>query len=131
MVLVDASVWVNYLRGTSTRQCEWLDRHLGSEPLGLTDLTLCEVLQGCPDRQAGRVAARLMALSVLPTGGAELALAAAEHYRLLRRRGFTVRKTIDCWIATFCLREGHSLLHDDRDFEPFERYLGLEVVGTR
>jgi predicted nucleic acid-binding protein len=120
MILVDASVWVDYLRGLTTPESEWLDRHLGTLPLGLTDLTLCEVLQGCPDRQADEVAARLMALSVASTGGAGLALAAAESYRRLRRRGITVRKTIDCWIATFCVREAHTLLHSDRDFDPFE-----------
>ena len=128
MVLVDASVWVDYLRGSATPQTGWLDRHLGVQPLGLTDLTLCEVLQGCPDQQAAKLGARLMELVVLSTGGADLALAAADHYRYIRRRGVTVRKTIDCWIATFCLREGHALLHSDRDFDPFERFLGLRVI---
>ena len=128
MVLVDASVWIDYLRGQATPEADWLDRNLGARSLGLTDLTLCEVLQGCPDRQAAELGARLMEFDVLTTGGAELAIAAAESYRRLRRRGVTVRKTIDCWIAAFCLREGHALLHRDRDFDPFERFLGLQVV---
>lgn len=69
-----------------------------------------------------------MELRVMNTGGAELALAAAECYRRLRRHGVTVRKTVDCWIATFCLRAGHTLLHADRDFDPFEQFLGLQVM---
>lgn len=128
MVVVDASVWIDYLRGTPTPEAEWLDQELGARPLGLTDLTLCEVLQGVSDREAADVRDRLLALSVFPTGGAELALAAADNYRRLRDRGFTVRKTIDCWIATFCLREDHTLLHRDRDFDPFEQFLGLRVI---
>lgn len=128
MVLVDASVWIDYLRGTSTPESDWLDQELGSRPLGLTDLTLCEVLQGLSNRDVADVQGRLLHLSILPTGGTELALAASDNYRQLRDRGFTIRKTIDCWIATFCLREGHSLLHRDRDFDPFERFLGLQVV---
>ncbi len=128
MVVVDASVWIDYLRGTPTPEAEWLDQELGTRPLGLTDLTLCEVLQGVSDREAADVRDRLLALSVFPTGGAELALAAADNYRRLRDRGFTVRKTIDCWIATFCLREDHTLLHRDRDFDPFEQFLGLRVI---
>ena len=128
MILVDASVWIDYLRGTSTPQAEWLDGHLGAELLGLTDLTLCEVLQGVPPPKVKRVQERLLALDVLPTGGTELALATASNYRSLRLKGITVRKTIDCWIATFCLREGHRLLHHDRDFDPFESHLGLSVV---
>jgi predicted nucleic acid-binding protein len=66
---------------------------------------------------------------VFAGGGPDLAVAAAENYRALRRHGFTVRKTIDCWIATFCLVNGHDLLHRDRDFDVFEN-LGLKVVHT-
>ncbi len=128
MILVDASVWIDYLRGTSTPQSDWLDQELSARPFGLTDLTLCEVLQGVSDREAADVRDRLLLLSVFPTGGTELALAASDNYRRLRDRGFTIRKTIDCWIATFCLREDHTLLHRDRDFDPFERFLGLQVV---
>ncbi|MSO52833.1 MAG: PIN domain nuclease, partial [Acidobacteria bacterium] len=53
---------------------------------------------------------------------------AAKNYRTLRRRGKTVRKTIDVLIATFCIEEQHSLLHRDRDFDAFEELLGLNVV---
>ena len=128
MILIDASVWIDYLRGNDTAEALWLDRHLGSIPLGLTDLTLCEVLQGCPEPQVERVSTRLSALSLHVTGGRDLAQASAENYRRLRRKGHTIRKTIDCWIATFCLRQGHQLLHNDRDFDPFEQILGLQVV---
>jgi len=47
---------------------------------------------------------------------------------MLRRKGLSVRGTVDCWIATFCILEGHSLLHRDRDFDVFESELGLLVV---
>ena len=131
MVLVDASVWIDYLNGIETPQADWLERHLGDHLLGLTDITLCEVLQGIDrDHQARRVEEILLGFDVFPTGGAELALATAANYRALRRKGLTVRKTIDCWIATFCLREGHTLLHSDRDFEPFRTHLGLQVVAV-
>jgi len=130
MVLVDASVWIDYFRGETPPEAEWLDQELGRRPLGLTDITLCEVLQGCSDRQVDPVRDRLGVLDVFPTGGTELALSTAENYRELRRRGFTIRKTIDCWIATFCLRERHTLLHRDRDFDPFERFLELRVIDA-
>ena len=128
MVLIDASVWIDYLRGTRTAEAEWLDQHLGAQPMGLADLTLCEVLQGVSDQLATEVRTRLLALTVLNTGGTDVALMAADNYQHLRRQGFTVRKTIDCWLATFCLREDHALLHRDRDFDPFERFLGLRVI---
>jgi predicted nucleic acid-binding protein len=58
----------------------------------------------------------------------EIAIQAARHYRFLRSHGRTIRKTIDLLIATFCVIEGHSLLHRDRDFDAFEELLGLSVV---
>ena len=60
--------------------------------------------------------------------GQGVALQAAQNYRILRKRGVTVRKTVDVLIATFCMTHGLQLLHDDRDFDPLEQYLGLQVL---
>jgi predicted nucleic acid-binding protein len=129
MVIVDTTVWIDYLAGVVNLQTSWLDRELGRQELGLTDIILCEVLQGIRgDTAFNQVRRDLLRFEVFDTGGVELALAAAANYRSLRRRGFTVRKTIDCIIASFCLAEGHWLLHRDRDFDPFEKHLGLRVV---
>lgn len=129
MVIVDTSVWVDYLRGASTAETTWLDREVGRGPLAITDLILWEVLQGTPDSRAFALTRdQLMTLPVFSSGGADLAVAAAAHYRTLRERGRTVRKTVDCWIATFCLLHGHTLLHNDRDFDVFEQELGLSVL---
>ena len=129
MVIVDSTVWIDYLNGTSTPETEWLDREADRRRLGLLDLCVCEILQGlATDQEAARVLRELRRLEIFETGGVELAAAAAYNYRQLRRQGRTVRKTIDCLIATFCLREGHSLLHSDRDFDAFEERLGLPVI---
>lgn len=129
MVIVDSTVWIDYLNGARTPHTEWLDRELGSQRLALTDLILCEVLQGVRDeRQAEATYRELSKLEILSMGGVELAVAAAKNYRKLRAQGRTVRKTIDCLIATFCLLDGHALLHNDRDFDHFEKALGLRVI---
>jgi predicted nucleic acid-binding protein len=129
MVIVDTTVWIDYLRGDDTPETFWLHRELRKQRLGLTDLILCEVLQGIPDQDSfTRVQADLLKFHVFETGGRTLAIAAAQNYRKLRQRGVTVRKTVDCLIATFCLRAQHQLLHRDRDFDPFESLLGLQVV---
>lgn len=129
MVVVDTSVWIDYLNGARTPQTDWLDAQLDQQRFGLTDIILCEVLQGVRDEeQAAETLRALSRFEVMSSGGAELAVAAARNYRLLRARGHVVCKTIDCLIATFCLRNGHSLLHNDHDFRPFERLLGLVVV---
>jgi predicted nucleic acid-binding protein len=129
MVIIDTTVWIDYLRGTDNPETYWLGRELLQHRLGLTDLILCEVLQGIPDRALfAQVRDELLKFHVFQTGGTELAIEAAKNYRHLRQRGHTVRKTIDCLIATHCLRAGHRLLHRDHDFDPFERQLGLQVV---
>ena len=129
MVVVDATVWIDYLRGDETPATRWLESQLTRQPLGLTDLTLCEVLQGVRDeREFGSVRDDLLRFHLFSTGGLELVLAAARNFLSLREHGVTVRKTIDCLIATFCLQGGHELLHRDRDFDGFEKVLGLRVV---
>jgi predicted nucleic acid-binding protein len=129
VVIVDTTVWIDYLGGVRNAEADWLDRELDRQRLGLTDLILCEVLQGIRDDIAfGRVLREFRRFEIFTTGGEELAVASARNYRTLRQRGHTVRKTIDCWIATFCIREKHALLHRDRDFDPFETLLGLAVI---
>ena len=122
MVIVDTTVWVDYLNGFDTRYTAWLDEQLERQRLGLTDLILCEVLQGIrDDKQAARVREELLEFEILTMGGIALAVTAAQNYRLLRARGRTVRKTIDSLIATFCLLNDHELIHNDRDFDPLSR----------
>ena len=129
MVIVDTTVFVDYLRGVRNAETDYFDRELSRIRFGLTDLILCEVLQGTQnERVFTRVLRELRKFEIFDTGGQELAIAAARNFRALRQRGHTVRKTIDCLIATFCLRHGHSLLHRDRDFDHFEKLLGLIVV---
>jgi predicted nucleic acid-binding protein len=129
VVIVDTTVWIDYLSGVRNSETDWLNIELERQRLGLTDLILCEVLQGVRDGASfSRVQRELRKFEVFETDGVELAVAAADNFRKLRQQGRTVRKTIDCLIAIFCLRGGHSLLHRDRDFDPFEQMLGLSVI---
>ncbi len=129
MVIVDTTVWIDYLGGTNNPETFWLDQELTRQRLGLTDLILCEVLQGVREHTLfTQVREELLTFHLFETGGKELAIASAINYRTLREQGYTVRTTIDCLIATFCLEAGHELLHRDRYFDVFERALGLRVV---
>ena len=129
MVIVDTTIWVDYLGGFRTAQTDWLERELRHQRLAITDMILCEVLQGIrDDRLFDLTRNELLNFEVYPTGGAEMAIMSAQNFRTLRSRGVTIRKTIDCGIATFCLLNGHALLHNDRDYEPFEAILGLQVI---
>lgn len=141
-VLIDSSVWIDHLRGARTRETAifdtlltWLDpvpeRREDSPDADLLvgDLVLCEVLRGIPDpREHAAVKDVLLSFEVVTIGGTDLALQAADHYRALRRRGVTVRKTIDLLIGTYCIAESCALLHSDRDFDPMARHLGLHAL---
>jgi predicted nucleic acid-binding protein len=129
VLIVDSNVWIDLLAGTDTVHTVWLEREIRRQRIGVPDLVLCEVLQGVRgDASYRRIRDRFKSYEILQCGGEVIALAAAQNYRSLRKKGITVRKTIDCLLATFCINEGHSLLHHDRDFDPFEELLGLHVI---
>ena len=129
MILVDSSVWVDYFSGTITPQTDTLDKLLGEQPLAIGDLILTEVLQGFDsDRDFNYARKMLTSLIVVELGGQEIAIQAAKNFRALRKLGVNVRKTIDAVIATRCIASGYDLLHNDRDFDPFARHLGLRTV---
>jgi predicted nucleic acid-binding protein len=126
MIFVDSSVWITYFNGIDSEPTRILDAALGSTRILVGDLVLTEVLQGFrADRDFRRARTLLLHLDVRSVLSPPLALRAAEHYRYLRKQGVTVRKTVDTLIATFCIAEDFPLLHDDKDFLPFEEYLGL------
>ena len=126
MILVDSSVWIDYFRGTATPQTEKLDGLLSSEPVAVGDLILTEVLQGFGSERDFNEARRLLtSLLVVELGGQDIAIQAARNFRVLRAQGVTIRKTIDIIIATRCIESGFTLLHSDRDFDPFVQHLGL------
>jgi predicted nucleic acid-binding protein len=122
-------VWIDYFKGTITTQTEILDGLLGQQPLAIGDLILTEVLQGFDNERAFNESRRMLtSLKVVKLGGQQIAIQAAKNFRALRRLGVTVRKTIDTIIATRCIESGYDLLHNERDFDPFAKYLGLRVT---
>jgi predicted nucleic acid-binding protein len=103
---------------------------LASEPLAIGDLNLAEVLQGFADeRDFNQARTLLTSLTIVDLCGPEIAIHAAKNFRVLRASGVTVRKTIDTVIATRCIESGYDLLHNDMDFDPFVKFLGLRVVA--
>ena len=127
MILVDSSVWIDYFRGTDSTAADRLDLLLQTEPLAIGDLILAEVLQGfTKERDFAEARKLLTALEVVTLGGEAIAIEAARNHRRLRALGFTVRKTIDTLIATWCIENDGILLHNDRDFDAFQKHLGLQ-----
>jgi predicted nucleic acid-binding protein len=129
VILVDSSVWIDHLNDTATGAVRRLRELIPTRPLLVGDLILCEVLQGLrSEREARLVERALRRFATVPVLNSDLAVKAAANYRSLRAKGITIRKSVDVIIGTFCIERGHVLLHDDRDFEPMVRFLGLQVV---
>lgn len=129
MIMVDSSVWIDYFTGVASKQTDTLDKALGKEPVSVGDLILTEVLQGFKRDQDYETAIALFNdLIVFELLGKKMAIKSAENFRILRKRGITVRKTADVIIASFCIERNLSLLFSDKDFKPFVKYLGLAEV---
>lgn len=129
MLVVDTSVWVDYFNGVENPQTDFLNAILDKTPILIGDLILAEVLQGFrhdPDfEKVRRLLGKFMQESMV---NPVLAVQSARNYRFLRQKGVTVRKTIDSLIATFCIENDHELLHNDSDFDGYEKHLGLRVI---
>ena len=128
MIMVDSSVWIDYFNGNSTWQTNLLDNLLSSTPIIMGDLIFTEILQGFRyDKEYKAAKSYLDELPFRQMGGYNVAVKSANIYRELRKQGITVRKTLDVIIATFCIIEGLTLLHDDRDFDPISTHFLLKV----
>ena len=129
MIVVDSSVWIDFFKGRNARHVQRLRAVLGSDEIIVGDLMLCEVLQDLEsERAAQEVEALLRRFEVVPMVGDAIAVVAARNFRSLRRRGIAIRKTIDLLIGTWCIENRRPLLHNDRDFRPMARHLGLIEV---
>ena len=132
MILVDSSVLIDYFNGKENWQTEKLDEILGNEIIVIGDYILVEVLQGFKSDKDFNTAKNILnSFPCLNLLGEELAVKCAENYRKLRKKGITVRKTIDVIISTFCIGNDIQLLHNDKDFFPFEKHLGLQSVTVK
>ena len=129
MIAVDSSVWIANLHNTLSEPVRLLRSLFRHRILLVGDIVMLEVLQGARDEaHAARLARDLNAFEVVPMLDERIAVQAAANFRQLRGRGVTIRKTIDLIIGTYCIEHGHTLLHDDRDFEPMRAHLGLKVL---
>jgi predicted nucleic acid-binding protein len=129
VIVVDTTIWIDFLGAKGTA----FDRHLTElletdAPIALIDIVYCEVLQGIRDEDAyQRARGSLRAHPILRPRGLETFESAANLYRTARRRGFTVRRSVDCLIAATCLETGCELYHNDRDFDTLARVSDLTI----
>lgn len=126
MIVIDSSVWIDVLHQRETIQTRYFRSHITTQRWATADLVLAEVLQGVrSDRAAAIAEERLLRGELIVVSDREVAIKAADHYRFLRAKGYTVRKLVDTLIATRCILNNIPLLYADRDYDPFVQHLGL------
>jgi predicted nucleic acid-binding protein len=131
MLVVDSSVWIDFLNGQDTPEASQLMELFAEESVLVGDVVLCEVLKGArTEVHASALEYEMRQFEFVSMIDSDIVVAAARNYRKLRSKGYTVRKTIDLIIGTYCIEHNHTLLHADRDFDPMETLLGLKVVPT-
>ncbi len=127
--LVDSSVWIDFFNGRPSPEALYFKRELRSQPFLVGDLILTEVLQGFRhNKEYDTARDAMLKFQVVSLAGERRAIQSAQNYRWLRSKGVTIRSTIDCLIATYCIAHNHTLLHSDRDYTHFEEHLGLKIV---
>jgi predicted nucleic acid-binding protein len=128
MIVADTSVWIDYFKGIEAPHTNILDQELLNNRIITGDIIIAEFLQGFKNEKDYHQAKEIMdALEYFDFVGKEIAYKAAQNFRTLRKKGITIRKTIDVIIATFCIENNFQLIHNDRDFDVMEQYLGLRV----
>ena len=131
MILVDTSVWVDFLKGENSPHRRTLHRLIeDEEDISITDIILTEILQGIKNDRDFRTAKDyLLEFPIYGSKGIETYIRAAQLYRDCRKKGKTVRKTVDCIIAAICIENDLTLLHKDADFDFIEACTTLRVYS--
>ncbi len=128
MILIDTSAWVEFLRDTDSAVCRRVDSALGGD-IATCDAIRMELLAGARDERHLDALRRLLAMAtVLPTRPSHYEQAATV-YRRCRREGATVRKLIDCLIASVAIDADVPMLHKDRDFDMLAMHTNLKIVN--
>jgi len=129
MILVDSGVWIDYFNGHDFPHTQMVNKFLGKREIVVTELVFAEVLQGFRLPKEFEAALKVLnSFRFESISGRDVAVQAARNFVYLRSLGFTIRKTVDTLIATKCIMSGFDLLHNDRDFTPFEKHLGLRTI---
>ena len=131
MILVDTTVWIDHFRDRRTTEQRAL-QHLitsGKAMIAVTDIIVTEILQGIQnDDQFTKTRHILRHLPCLTARAPTTFIHAAQLYRQCRKKGATIRSTVDCLIAAVCLENRLSLLHHDADFHALARHCHLEIA---
>ncbi|MBO0128248.1 MULTISPECIES: PIN domain nuclease [Rhizobium/Agrobacterium group] len=127
MIVADTSAWISFIRKDTPALSAKFRALMAQGQILIGDIILLELLRGARDgHHARHLEQTLSEFPCVAMMSPQLAIKAAANYRFLRARGYTIRKSNDLIIGTYCIEYGHKLLHNDRDFQPMADHLGLQ-----
>ena len=130
MILVDTTVWIDLFAARSLPHVVALETLIEDrENICICGIILAEVLQGIRQDTEFRKTRDLFNSLILLPMPYTVFLRSAEIYRKLRKKGITIRKPLDCMIASVAIENDIALLHNDKDFQPIEKRCGLKVLS--
>jgi len=130
MILVDTSIWIDFLRGENSSERRMLHELIEDEKdISITGIILTEILQGIKeDRLFHTTRDYLLEFPVYEPKSVGTYVNAAWIYGECRKKGKTIRSTVDCIIAAICLENDLAILHKDRDYDIIKECVGLKVL---
>jgi predicted nucleic acid-binding protein len=128
-VLVDTTVWIDFLNGRPTAETQKLEACIqAGDDLCCCGFILAEVLQGVrEEKEFVSVKRQFETLIYLDDDRSTFELGAT-IYRELRRAGITIRNSIDCLIAATVIQHGVNFLENDRDYRFIDRHYPLNRI---
>ena len=133
MILVDTSVWIDFLTGKDTPYRHTLHGLIeGEEDICITEIILTEILQGIRDDTIYETTKNyLLEFPIIKPRGESTYIVAAGIYRKCRKAGKTIRTTVDCIIAAIAQENNLILLHNDIDFELIKQCIGIHTLKVK
>jgi predicted nucleic acid-binding protein len=128
-VLVDTSVWIDFFGTKETKECKLLYNYIADDqPVMLCPPVIQEILQGIrSDSDYEEIKESILSFDILNVDPVEAAIGSADLYRLLRKRGVTIKKSNDCLIAYYAIYFKVALLHRDYEFDLIAKHLPLKT----
>ena len=131
MMLVDTSVWIDHFNGHDSPEAACLRQAISdNQDIALCGIILSEILLGLrSDEQAGKIENLMNAFTWLPEPDWTDYVQAANIFRTCRSKGISIRSTIDCLIASLCIRHQAPILTKDRDFTQIAQHQPLALIS--
>lgn len=132
MILIDTSVWIDYFASKPLRHVGLLEKLIqDEEDICTCGIVVTEILQGIKNDNEFNKTKKLLGFLIYLPMSYETFIQSAQLYRTLRKKGVTVKRILDCLIASIAIENDIFVLHNDKDFLLIESQSKLKTYRTK